>query len=36
MRVFVTGATGLVGSRLCAELAAAGDVPVGLSRASEE
>ena len=32
MRVFVTGATGLVGSRLCAELAAAGDVPVGLSR----
>lgn len=36
MRVFVTGATGLVGSRLCDELAASGDTPVGLSRRSQD
>ncbi len=32
MRVFVTGAAGLVGSRLCTQLAAEGNTPVGLSR----
>ncbi len=32
MRILVTGATGFIGSRLCADLRAAGHEPVGLSR----